>query len=240
MPPDQEPKPPIRIGALLLACVLAGCAHSPPDDPRDPLEPMNRVVFSVNETLDKYALRPAAKGYVKVVPSPVRKGVNNFFVNLFYPRVIVSNLLQGKPKRAASDTARFLVNTTIGLVGILDVATPMGLPRHSEDFGQTFGVWGIGPGWYLVLPFYGPSTNRDLVGRVADAQLNPLRYASDDTELAAMVVYAIDKRSEFLGADRLVEDAFDPYLFIRGAYLERRQAMIKDARGKDTGRSYDP
>lgn len=229
-----------RAAAMLLAALqLCGCAHSPPDDPRDPVEPMNRVVFSINDTLDKYALRPAAKGYVKVVPSPVRKGVNNFFANLFYPRVAVGNLLQGKPKQAASDAGRFLINTTIGIVGIFDVATPLGLARHREDFGQTFGVWGIGPGWYLVLPFYGPSTNRDLVGRVFDGHLNPLTYTDRDTQLAAMLVYAVDKRSEFLGADRLIEDAFDPYLFVRGAYLERRESMIRDAEGRNLGRSYE-
>jgi phospholipid-binding lipoprotein MlaA len=220
--------------------LLAGCAHSPPDDPLDPLEPVNRVVFSFNETLDKYALRPAAKGYVAVVPAPARKGVNNFFVNLFYPRVAVSNFLQGKPRRGFADFGRFLVNTTLGVAGIFDVATPLGLERHHEDFGQTFGVWGIGPGWYLVLPFYGPATNRDFVGRLLDAQLNPLSHASDDTQLAATVVYAVDKRSEFLGADKLIEDAFDPYLFVRGAYLERRQARIQDAQDGGMDRSYEP
>ena len=231
---------PLPIACLLIVALMTnGCAHSPPDDPRDPLESVNRIVFSVNQVVDKYALRPAARGYVVVVPSPMRRGVNNFFANLFYPRVAISNLLQGKPKRAASDLARFLVNTTIGLVGIFDVATPLGLERHYEDFGQTFGVWGIGPGWYLVLPFYGPSTNRDLVGRVVDGHLNPLVHTDRDTQIAAMVVYAIDKRSEFLGVDRLIEDAFDPYLFVRGAYLERREARIKDAQGRGMDPSYE-
>jgi phospholipid-binding lipoprotein MlaA len=228
---------------LLLSCCLllvVGCAHSPPDEPLDPFEPVNRVVFSFNETLDKYALRPAAKGYVAVVPAPARKGVNNFFANLFYPRVAINNFLQGKPRRGVSDVGRFLVNTTIGLVGIFDVATPLGLERHHEDFGQTFGVWGIGPGWYLVLPFYGPATNRDLVGRVIDGHLNPLAHTTRETQLAAMAVYAIDKRAEFLGADKLIEDAFDPYLFVRGAYLERREARIRDAQNGGIDRSYEP
>ncbi len=232
-------KPMLRLTLSCCLLLMVGCAHSPPDEPLDPFEPANRVVFSFNETLDKYALRPAAKGYVAVVPAPARKGVNNFFANLFYPRVAVNNFLQGKPRRGASDVGRFLVNTTIGLVGIFDVATPLGLERHYEDFGQTFGVWGIGPGWYLVLPFYGPATNRDLVGRMADGQLNPLAHTTRETQIAAMAVYAIDKRAEFLGADKLIEDAFDPYLFVRGAYLERRQARIQDAQSGGVGRSYE-
>lgn len=219
--------PCFRLIFLLLLSLLGACAHSPPDDPEDPLESVNRVVYSFNDKLDKYALRPTAKGYVAVVPSPVRQGVNNFFANLFYPKVIISNFLQGKPRNGFSDTGRFLVNTTIGLLGIFDVATPMGMPRHREDFGQTFGVWGIGPGWYLVLPFYGPSTNRDLVGRVFDAQFSLLSYADRDVQIAGTIVYAVDLRSQFLGVDNLIEDALDPYLFIRGAYLERRQARIQ-------------
>lgn len=219
----------LRIFLPLGFLFLSGCAHSPPDEPSDPLESVNRVVYSFNTTVDKYALRPVAKGYVAVVPDMVRKGVNNFFANLFYPRVAVSNFLQGKVKTGVSDTGRFLVNTTIGLVGIFDVATPLGMPRHREDLGQTFGVWGVGPGWYLVLPLYGPSTNRDFVGRVADGFLNPLAYTTRDTQLAATAVYAIDLRSQFLGVDGVIEDAFDPYLFVRGAYLERREARIKDA-----------
>ncbi len=221
-----------RLSAVLLAVFLAtGCAHSPPDDPLDPLESVNRVVYSFNTTVDKYALRPVAKGYVKVVPDPVRTGVNNFFSNLFYPRVIVSNFLQGKFRNGVSDTGRFLVNTTIGLVGIFDVATPMGMPRHREDLGQTFGVWGIGPGWYLMLPLYGPTTNRDFVGRVGDSYLSPLGYVDEDVRIAATVVYAVDVRSQFLGVDQVIEDSFDPYLFVRGAYLERREAKVRDAKG---------
>lgn len=218
-------------GSLLLVLLGTGCAHSPPDDPLDPLESVNRVVYSFNTKVDKYALRPVAKGYTKVVPSPVRKGVNNFFSNLFYPRVAVSNFLQGKFRNGFSDTGRFLVNTTIGIVGIFDVATPMGLPRHREDLGQTFGVWGIGPGWYLMLPLYGPSTNRDFVGRIGDGYLSPLAYADRDVQMAAAVVYAVDVRSQFLGVDQVIEDAFDPYLFVRGAYLERREARVRDAQG---------
>lgn len=230
--PDSKPE---RLAGLLPALclmpLLAGCAHSPPDDPSDPLEPLNRVVYSVNATVDKYTLRPVARGYVAVVPAPVRKGVNNFFTNLFYPRVVVSNLLQGNPRRAASDAGRFLVNTTIGLVGIFDVATPLGMVRHREDLGQTFGVWGIGPGWYLVLPLYGPSTNRDLVGRIGDARLSPLSYADADAQLAASIVNAIDVRSQLLAVDQVIEESFDPYLFVRGAYLERRAASIRNAQG---------
>ncbi len=225
---------------LLLAVFSTGCAHSPPDDPSDPLEPVNRVVYSVNTTLDKYALRPVAKGYVAVIPSPVRKGVNNFFSNLFYPRVALASFMQGKFRNGVSDSGRFLVNTTIGLVGIFDVATPLGMPRHREDAGQTFGVWGIGPGWYLVLPLYGPSTNRDLVGRLFDAQLNPLSHTRPQTQIAATVVNVVDIRSQLLGVDQVIEDSFDPYLFVRGGYLERREAQVGDGKsGDDVTPSYE-
>lgn len=224
---------PILPVCFLLAALSTGCAHSPPDDPLDPLESVNRVVYSFNTTLDTYALRPVAKGYVAVTPAPVRKGVNNFFSNLFYPRVVINSFLQGKFRNGVSDSGRFLVNTTLGLVGIFDVATPLGMPRHRGDFGQTFGVWGIGNGWYLVLPLYGPSTNRDFVGRLFDARLNPLSHTRPHTQVAATVVYAVDLRSQFLGVDQVIEEAFDPYLFVRGAYLERREARVQDAQTSD-------
>src|SRR5688572_26977733 len=151
---------------LLLTLLAAGCAHSPAYDPQDPLEKVNRAVFGFNEKADQYVLKPVAKGYDKITPQPVRRGIANFFDNLFYPTVIVNDLLQAKLKQGAFDLGRFVVNTTVGVVGIFDVATGWGMEKHEEDFGQTLGYWGVGPGWYLMLPLLGPSDNRDLVGRV--------------------------------------------------------------------------
>ncbi len=158
--------------ALILAtvCGLTACANTPPhEDVSDPLEPVNRVIDSFNDKVDRAILKPTAQGYEKVVPATARSSVTNFFANLNEPLVVVNQLLQGKGKEGVSDTGRFLVNSTIGLLGLFDPASQMGLTRHDEDFGQTFGRWGIGEGWYLVLPILGPSTLRDTAGKFGDS-----------------------------------------------------------------------
>lgn len=216
-------------GALAAAVLLlAGCAHSPAYDPRDPLEPVNRQVYRFNDTVDHYAVRPVAKVYRSYTPSPVRRGIGNFFGNARYPITMVNSFLQGKFGDGTSDTARFLVNTTIGLAGLIDVATPLGLEEHDEDFGQTLGVWGLGQGIYLVLPLLGPSTGRDLVGTGADEFLDPINLIDDPERYYAQAVYLIDRRAGVLGFDRLVRDAFDPYVFVRTAYLEDRFKKVHD------------
>jgi phospholipid-binding lipoprotein MlaA len=182
---------------------------------------------------DRYVLRPVAKGYDTVTPAPVKTGVGNFFSNLFYPTVIVNDLLQLKLKQLGSDTARFVVNTLIGLGGIVDVATPAGLPAHDEDFGQTLGYWGVGPGWYLMLPFLGPSNNRDLVGKAGDWYTSPWTYADeigvdDEWALAAGVVQTVHERSNLLGADAMLEQQMDPYVFVRSIYLQNRLGKVYD------------
>lgn len=213
-------------GATLL---MSACAHLPPDEPADPLEPFNRAMFTFNRTADKYVLRPVAKGYVTVVPDVARSGVTNFFANAFYPTTIVNQALQGKPLGFLKDIARLLLNSTVGLGGLIDVARDVGLPRNNEDFGQTLGVWGFGEGWFLMLPLLGPSDNRDLIGRGGDYFTSPLTWM-DDTWIRNSLngMSLIDTRAGLLGTDRFLDEQFDPYIAIRTAYLMRRQSLVYD------------
>jgi phospholipid-binding lipoprotein MlaA len=213
---------------LALSCLLGACAHSPVDDPQDPLEPLNRASFAFNQKLDKYVARPVARAYVHVLPAPMRTGVDNFLKNLASPTVVINDALQGKFVQARDDTGRFLLNSTFGLAGFLDPATLVGLERHDEDFGQTFGFWGIGQGWYLMLPLLGPSTNRDLVGRVAGAGTSVNWYLPTEDSLPLTAADILNTRSQLLGSEHLLDEQFDPYLFVRGAYLQRRQNLVYD------------
>lgn len=214
---------------LALVVVLAGCAHRPAHDPSDPLESVNRGIFAFNMTADKYVLRPVAKGYRWAVPGFARTGIKNFFRNLGYPVTIANQYLQGKLADGTADLGRFLLNTTLGLGGFVDVAGYWGLPAHDEDFGQTFGRWGVGEGWYLMLPFLGPSTNRDLVGMVFGAPLNPTYYSDETATIWGLTVLdAIQTRAQFLNADALLMQQLDPYAFMRNAYLQRRWSAIHD------------
>lgn len=217
------------VAGMAAALLMGGCAHLPADDPADPLEPVNRAIYTFNEKADHYVLRPVARGYEKVLPSFARTGVRNFFDNLFYPTVIVNDLLQLKGEQTAQDLCRFVLNSTFGIVGLIDVATPGGLPAHSEDFGQTLGHWGVGEGWYLMLPLFGPSNNRDLVGRIADSGTSPLFYV-ENTEWAygLGVLDIVSDRVELLKADRFLEQQLDRYVFIRTIYLQNRQNKIYD------------
>lgn len=222
--------------ALAAAAVLfiTGCASTPPQSGAlapDPLKPMNRVMYLMNDVMDRVVLKPTAKTYVNVVPGPVRDGVHNVFLNLEQPIVIVNDALQGKFGQAGADTGRFLANTTFGVLGFFDVATPMGLEQHNEDFGQTLAVWGVPSGPYLVLPLLGPSTFRGAGGSYVDGAYNPLGiYTVDDvrTRNAATLLFGVDTRSQLLGFDKQIQSAFDPYVFIRDAYLQHRQFVIYD------------
>lgn len=221
---------PRRLALVLAALALGGCAHTPPDDPSDPLEGWNRGVYRFNMVADKYVLRPVAKGYDKVTPAPVKTGVGNFFGNLLYPTVIVNDLLQLKLKQFGADTLRFVINTTFGIAGILDVATPSGLPANDEDFGQTLGYWGVGPGWYLMLPFLGPSDNRDLIGAVGDWYTNPMSYVDDDQGWvwAAGGLQVVHQRANLLGFDSVLTQQIDEYSFVRSLYLQNRLNKVYD------------
>jgi phospholipid-binding lipoprotein MlaA len=197
----------------------------------DPLEPFNRAMYTFNDKLDRYFLKPIAKGYRAVVPSPARTGVSNFFSNLHEPGVMVNDVLQGKFKHAASDLGRFLVNTTIGIYGLFDVASHFGLERHNEDFGQTLGKWGVGEGPYLVLPFFGPSNFRDAPSLYVDYELYPPSHMEEQSTAWKLYgVEIISTRAQLLEAGDILEQAAgqDPYIFVREAYRQRRRSLIQD------------
>lgn len=212
------------------AVVITGCATGPNANPADPLEPFNREVAKINADFDKGILRPVAELYTDYIPSPVRTAVGNFFSNVSDVYSAANNLLQGKPTRAAEDTMRVAMNTVLGIGGLIDIATPAGLPKYKEDFGQTLGVWGVPPGPFLVLPLFGPSTVRDTLGSFVDRQADPSAYIHPVSLRNSLFgLRVVDTRSQLLGASNLIEmAALDPYSFLRDAYLQRRQYQIFD------------
>ena len=220
------------IGAALALAVLSGCASAPGRtvDARDPWEGMNRSVYSFNDTVDRVALKPLAKAYVNVVPSPVRTGVNNFFGNLGDVWNATNSVLQFKGQAAVESAMRVVINTTFGLGGLLDVATEMRLPKHKEDFGQTLGYWGVPSGPYLVLPLLGPSTVRDTAALPLDMKADLVGQVSDvPTRNSLSVLQVTDKRAGLLQAtDALTDAALDPYSFVRDAFLQKRRNDVYD------------
>lgn len=201
-------------------------------DPRDPWESWNRKVFQVNDTLDRWALRPVAKGYQKVTPQPVRNSVRNVFNNLGEPKNLVNNLLQGKLHAAGVDTSRFLFNSTFGVLGLFDVASKMGLQRNDEDFGQTLGKWGVGSGPYVVLPLLGPSTLRDAPALVPDYYTGPYPHISPErARYGTAAVDVVSKREELLRAENLIIG--DKYVFVRNAWLQNREYRVHDGEIED-------
>lgn len=228
------------LAVVLATAALGGCATTktsagadddaaPREKNRDPIEGFNRGVFKFNDALDRHALRPVAVAYRDHTPSWLQKGVGNFFTNLFYPSTIANQILQGKFKEGGQDVARFLINTTLGWGGIFDVATGAKLPMHDEDSGQTLGRWGVPPGPYLMLPLLGPATLRDAPARYADDFAQPFRwYDAGNERWFSLALYLVDKRAGLLQLDRLVNEAYDPYAFVRDAYLQRRQYAVYD------------
>ncbi len=217
---------------LWLTLLLGGCAtvDEAYRDPRDPWEGFNRTMYNFNDGLDKVILKPLAKGYKAITPVPVDNGISNFFSNINDVVSAVNNLLQFKLTRAASDVSRVLVNSTVGLLGFVDVASNLNMPKYGEDFGQTLGTWGMGPGPYIVLPLFGPSSGRDGIGLVVDWYTDPLNYLNpDDHRLILKGLRLIDKRADLLGASKVLEQAaLDPYEFTRDAFLQKRQYDIYD------------
>jgi phospholipid-binding lipoprotein MlaA len=218
--------------AAAFALGAGGTAHAQEQTP-DPLEGWNRAVFSFNETIDRYALEPVAKGYRAVTPGFVRTGVSNALSNLAAPVTFANDVLQAAPGRAGTTVARFGINTTIGVAGLFDVASGMGLAKHSEDFGQTLGRWGVGSGPYLMLPLLGPSSVRDATGRVVDAAFDPLNYATFDGDDAARAsrtaLQVISGRESAIEAvDSLRATSIDPYVSLRSTYLMLRESAVRN------------
>lgn len=220
-----------RLAVVALLLAASGCA-TPGGDARDPLEGMNRGVLAFNDKADEIVLQPAARLYRKALPQAVRDMVRNFFNNIDDLFIGVNNLLQGKGEAAANDLMRLAVNTTFGLLGAVDWASDMGLEKHSEDFGQTLAVWGVGNGPYLVLPLLGPSTLRDTAALPVDWEVDPVyRHNPVDERNALSASRIVARRTDLLGASRTLEEAaLDRYVFLREAYLQRRRNQIYDGR----------
>ena len=219
---------------FLAAMVLSGCATVPADsgtDARDPIESFNRQVFEFNDVVDRAVLKPVAQAYEYLLPEPVRDCIGNIFSNFREPSNAVNNLLQGKPIDAVSDTCRFVVNSTVGLLGCFDVARQMGLEKHNEDFGQTLGRWGIGSGAYLVVPILGPSTVRDAIGIYGAEPYLDINFYIDNVRVrnAILGTRVVNQRAELLKTDDLISGAaLDKYRFIRDGYLQRRRSLVYD------------
>lgn len=217
------------LAALLLALGATGAARA---QVYDPLESVNRVIFNINDALDRDVVRPIAKAYVDIVPGLVRTGVSNVFGNVGDAFSAVNNLLQGKKDPFGSDLSRVLVNSTFGLGGIFDIATLAGLEKYGEDFGQTLGWWGVGNGPYLVLPLLGPSNVRDTGGLVAHALIDPVgEVRPPAAEYGVIGLRVLDVRAGLLGTEDLVQGAaLDKYTFIRSAYTQRRRSLVYDGK----------
>lgn len=220
--------------AVLLAFALGGCASTPKsleegEDDNDAVEPLNRSMYSFNEGLDRVVLKPVSTGYVKYVPQLARTGVSNFYDNLLYLDTTLNSFLQGKLVQGFSDLTRFGVNSTIGVLGLFDVATPLGLEKHDEDFGQTLAVWNAGDGSYLVYPLLGPSSARDTGGIVVSFLTNPLLYITAPVAIPLSILNVVDQRARNEGFVKFRDAAaLDPYIFTREAYRQNRVSKIYD------------
>ena len=221
----------IKKGLVCMAiATLSGCASLSSQQENDPFESVNRGVYLFNEKADEYVLEPVAKGYQAVTPDVVDTGVTNFFSNIDDVVVVVNDVLQLKFNQALSDLGRVVVNSTIGVLGFMDVATDMGMPKHHEDFGQTLGVYGVGTGPYVVLPLLGPSTLRDTLGLFADSFVDPVAQINDsDVMWSAIVLEGVDLRADLISSKKILDQAsLDPYEFLRGGYFQRREYLVFD------------
>jgi phospholipid-binding lipoprotein MlaA len=216
--------------ALAAATLATGCATGPDRKPGDPLEPMNRAIFSFNDALDRTVAVPIAKGYQKVTPQPLRQAISNFFSNLGDLDNFANSLLQLHITDATESLMRFAMNSTFGLGGLIDFATPAGLPKHKEDFGLTLGRWGVPSGPYLVLPLFGPSSFRDGLGYLVDFRADPITYMGWEYKYPLFFVQFVSVRSDLLGATTLLEQAaLDKYSFVRDAYTQQRRSLLRGA-----------
>ena len=219
---------------LALACASSACVTLPPDRPRspqDPWESWNRGVYKFNTVMDNAIARPVAKTYVKILPQPIRTGVNNFFANLSTPTVMINDALEGKFLASANDLGRFVLNTTVGIGGLLDPATSAGLSRNQADFGLTLGHWGAHTGPFIEVPILGPSDLRDGAGRVVGVFTTPTHYIHNSyISYGLYLPYFVDERASLLPLDETLKTVFDPYAFIRDAYLARRAYLVSDGK----------
>jgi len=231
---------------LLLGGGLNGCAsHPAPDDAdavadfneaNDPIEPTNRAIYAFNNGLDTVILKPAAQAYRYVLPSPVRGGIHNILVNLGTPVQLGNDILQAKPRRAGDTTMRFLINTTVGVLGFFDVAKGWGYPDHDADFGMTLALWGLPEGPFLFLPVFGPSNPRDAVGLGVNAVMDPFTWVGQGTAVRALdwsrfAINGLDQRERHLDdIDSVKKTALDPYATFRSLYRQHRQSIVDDAR----------
>jgi phospholipid-binding lipoprotein MlaA len=224
---------------VVITLLLGGCASQKYSDPRDPFEPLNRKIYAFNRGVDKLVFKPLAEGYRWLMPDPVETGIHNVFENLDDVTTAVNGLLQGKFKQAGSDLLRFVVNSTVGVAGIFDVATHWGLEKHDEDFGQTLGYWGFSSGPYLMLPFLGPTTVRDGFGELGDYPLSYTHQIDDPaTRNSVKFVDLVQTRAQLLELEKQLEDALDEYAFVRDAYLQNREYRVHDGKLQPTDDPY--
>ncbi|MFT0168016.1 VacJ family lipoprotein [Paraburkholderia mimosarum] len=220
--------------ASLALLVTSGCATGPDRKPGDPFEPANRAIFTFNDKLDTYIAQPVAKGYQKVTPQPLRQAITNFFSNIGDADNFANNLLQLKITDAVQDLMRIAMNTVFGLGGLIDFATAAGLPKHHQDFGLTMGHYGMPAGPYLVLPLFGPSSVRDGIGMAVDVKFNVINYFEPAVRNPMYLAQFISARADLLGAtDLLRQAALDPYSFVRDAYRQQRESLIRGSRGNN-------
>jgi phospholipid-binding lipoprotein MlaA len=219
----------LALPAFITAACTA-CVTLPPNatrSPQDPWESWNRGVYRVNDTVDRAVTKPLAQTYVKVVPQPVRTGISNFFSNLDTPTVLINDALQGKFLASGNDLGRFLLNSTLGIGGLFDPATRVGLDRNENDFGQTLGVWGVHPGPFVELPILGPSDVRDAPAKVVDLYTNPRQYIDNSYVYYGLWgINLLNTRAGLLPLDETLKDVYDPYAVIRDAFLQRRAYKI--------------
>ncbi len=216
--------------ALMVLLMVAGCAATPKDTSKAPdrFERVNRFNYKIT-TFGSKITKPIGKAQRKLVPQPVRTGISNFFDNITYPVTIVNAFLQGKFKQGGADIGRFLLNSTVGVAGLLDPASDIGLEKNDEDFGQTLATWGVPSGPYIMLPIFGPSTLRDVGGLALDIPLNPQRHYDNSSVRDKLdVLNAIEVRAQLLALEKQVDESLDPYIFVREAYLQNRNFEIFD------------
>ena len=235
----------MRALLCVLLVSLAGCATVPPNagsNPADPYERINRHVFAFNDGFDRHLAQPVARGYVWLVPTPVRNCVGNFFANLGEVGNFINAGFQAQVSDAATDAGRFAVNSTVGILGCFDVARRFGWERNRQDFGLTLGKWGLEPGPYVVLPFFGSRSVRDAVGEIPDYFTDPLGYLKPPRSYYALYgTRFVDRRSQFLDTSGLVDDAaLDPYVFVRDAYLQRRRSIVHEGEAPPPALDDDP